>query len=48
MASEPSETSEPQQDTISFNDFTKVKMRTGRVLEDVFEPMARHVYRIDL
>ena len=37
MASEPSE---PAQETISFNDFTKVKMRTGRVLEAAEHPNA--------
>ena len=47
MANEPSETA---QETISFNDFTKVKMRTGRVLEAADHPNADKllVLQVDL
>ena len=40
MASEPSETTEPQSDIITFDEFVKVKMRVGRVLEAAVHPNA--------
>ncbi|MCH7995973.1 MAG: hypothetical protein IIB57_16215, partial [Planctomycetes bacterium] len=50
MSSEPSETTEPQSDLITFNEFIKVKMRVGRVLEAAVHPNADKllVLQVDL
>ena len=50
MSSEPSETTEPQSDLINYDEFVKVKMRVGRVLEAVVHPNADKllVLQVDL
>jgi len=50
MSSEPSETTEPKSDVITYNEFIKVKMRVGRVVEAAVHPNADKllVLQVDL
>ena len=50
MSSEPSESTEPKSDVITYNEFIKVKMRVGRVVEAAVHPNADKllVLQVDL
>ncbi|MCH8147361.1 MAG: methionine--tRNA ligase subunit beta [Planctomycetes bacterium] len=50
MSTEPSETTEPQSDLVTFNEFVKIKMRVGRVIEAAVHPNADKllVLQVDL